>query len=400
VEQEESQWKEVKSLDEVRTLIDHCILLRWSHMLSLKRHFDQTAHAEIMGYFVARLASAEKNRLITVVTVESVLIWLASVDSEELEEAFLRRLLESVDLCQEFLFAAQSMEFIDQEHGEKLYAAAVVIIGKLGVELWQRTHEQEGKLPPLKKVKVDALLSSVASHLLSVSNQENIAIRLSLLQYFGFMAHREEERYRKSFNRIVARYGFTLMEHLFMLMGNSKCSNIALHYLIEIGSYILEADRKSQQILHQVLKSFMLKEPERFLVLVEALTAHLSELGPQGASSRNLFLQHTAMLVQVIAETNHKSLTNNLLFILATYYEEASYRSLLDQLQEKPSLKAKIKGYLKELTAISGPAQLLRIEGTLRMKKRGRRPQQGLHPYKNPLSQVSFLGKCELTTAS
>jgi hypothetical protein len=231
-----------------------------------------------------------------------------------------------------------------------------------------------------------------------VSNHENIAIRLSLLQYFGFMAH-HDGHYHASFNRVVARFGFTLMEQLFALIEQSKCSSIALHFLIEVATYILEADRRAQQILQQTLKSFMFKEPDRFLLFVEAFTRHLSALPAEAQISRNLFVQHLAMLVQVIAETNHKGLTNNLLFILATHYQEASYAPLLAQLQEKQGFKARIKAYLKDLTGIRTPGQLAKIENILHMKKRGRKPAHALGVYKNPLSQISILGKFEVLQA-
>jgi hypothetical protein len=394
VENEELYWKDAATLTDAQELIEHCILVKWSNMASLQRTFDSAAQKKIMAYFGKRLATAEKNRLIEVVTVESALVWLASAESEDLEEAFLERLLVSESLVQEFISTVQSMEFIDQEHGEKIYASAVVIICKLGLHLWERKRSNPGK-----SQSIDPLLQTIASHLLSVSNRESTAIRLSLMQYFGYMSQRDASYYI-SFERITTRFGFTLMEQLFALLENTRCNTIALHYLLEIGTYILGARAPSQQILHHTFRSFMLKEPERFLVVMEAFAAHLNKEGELTRKQRSVFLQHLGMLVNIIAETSHKLLTNNLLYLMATYYQEETYQALLTQLMASPSIKAKVKLYLKDLNAIKSDAQLARIESVLRLKKRGRKPLQNSPELRSPLSQVSFLGKFELPQAS
>src|SRR5690606_26461565 len=108
--------------------------------------------------------------------------------------------------------------------------------------------------------KAQALLDHIATYLLSVSNTNSSCIRLSLLHYFGVTEHGSSNKLY--FNRVMSRFGHTVLDHLFALLFRKKSEAVALQYLVENLPYVLGADRHSQRIVHETFKHYMLKEPE------------------------------------------------------------------------------------------------------------------------------------------
>src|SRR5690606_18318848 len=107
-----------------------------------------------------------------------------------------------------------------------------------------------------------ALLDHIATFLLSVSNANSSCIRLSLLHYFGVCERHSEQKV--CFNRIMGRFGHTVLDHLFNLLFRKRSEAVALQYLVENLPHVLEADRHAQKIVHETFKFYMLKQPERF----------------------------------------------------------------------------------------------------------------------------------------
>src|SRR5690606_41340755 len=114
--------------------------------------------------------------------------------------------------------------------------------------------------------------------------------------YFGVTEHGTVNH--QSFNRIMGRFGHTVLDHLFNLLFKKRSEAVALQYLLENLAFFLEADRHSQRIVHETFKFYMLKQPERFVLFIQAFTEHLAVSGEDYDEAARVFMQHLVLLLK------------------------------------------------------------------------------------------------------
>lgn len=387
------QWKSTKSLEDACHLIDYGILLQWREMRSIKKIYSEDEQCEIIRHFVRRLSERHDDRLACEIIVESLLIWLAHSLNEKLIIALFEELFKSGDqtTVKNFVEIALTNEITEGSHDEEIFSIAVAIICELGVAIAQFYNEH-----PLLLPEGNQMLDHITTYLLSVSNNSSNCIRLSLLHFFGYTCSKKADK--TPFNRILSRFGHTALDHLFSLLFNKRSEAIALQYLVENLPFVLEADSDSQKILHETLKYYMLKKPERFALFIQTFADQMLIIPEQTSERNRTFLQHLGALFSVISEVNHKVLARELIIAIDKFRGiDEFHKSLIEHILADKTIRPAFK-QLIEMVKVSNKGSSA-LDSQFRSTKRGRKPSFARMEHIGTLGQITFLGSFELAKA-
>jgi hypothetical protein len=392
-----SSWKGTKSVDQSKQLIDYGVMLKWRDMRTLRRSFSEAEEQEIIRHFARRLVERRGQRLQAEILVESAMIWLANAASERLLHAFLEELFAQPG-CDEASWAlveiALTSEVSENSHDSDIFEMAVALICELGISIQEYEKAYPGEFD-----RAQALLDHIATYLLSVSNANSACIRLSLLHYFGVTEHSSQPKH--SFNRIMSRFGHTVLDHLFNLLFRKRSEAVALQFLLENLPYVLEADRHSQKIVHETFKYYMLKQPERFSMFIQAFADELIHKKTEGyEESRKTFMQHLGAMLKVASDVNHKQLGREFITAMLKFDSDAFSRELLDAVGGDVEIRKPFLELLEQLRAGKDGADTDAAVAQFRSSKRGRKPSFARAEGLGTMHQVHYLGGIEVQKAS
>ena len=384
-----TSWKGIKGLEEAKRLVDYGILLPWKEAKQMKKKFPLPDQVELVRHFAVRLGERVESRLPEEILIESVLVYLANCQEEEILYSFLEELLlhpNNIDACLVLTELAISLDLSTNENADDIFAMAVALVCELGVAVREvgikYTEESES---------VSKVLDHVSTYLLSVSNSSSPCIRLSLVHYFGVVEQGKSNK--PGFNRVMGRFGHTVLEHLFLLLFNKKTENVSLQYLMENLPFVLEADNHCQSILHQTFKFYMLKKPERFALFLHTFATHVRNKPGENTAVKRVFLQHLGVLLKVVSEVNHKSLARELLIVILSFEGEAFKDELISLISVDETIRPSFKQLLeKMLKGIESGIDISGAKGAAPRTKRGRKPSFSKGEALKSIHQVAFLG--------
>lgn len=396
-------WKGLKSLEEAFQLIDYGVVLKWREMRTLKRNFSIEDRIELVRYFVKRFCERAQDRLSAEITVESCLIWLANGGDERLVEAFIDEMLHNpeCELAAKILVEiALTHEVADQSHDEELFSVAVALVCELGSALRQFHSRQPDAFEDYA-----GLIGHVTTYLISVSNSNSTFIRLCLLHYFGKAATYVPPSPSDNFNKIIGRFGHTVLDHLFDLLFKKRTEAVALQYLLENIPFLLRASHHGQRILHETMKFYMLKHPDRFGLFAQLLSKHVlsmsysSQWQPGDREELNrVLIQHIGALLKVAVEVNHKALVKEMAHALLKF--EAEHRvAVVQEVVAQGPVKEPVRTLLKHLSEPGCSEKTTDNISQFRSNKRGRKPSFARTEVAT-LNQMSFLGGMNIAKAS
>ncbi|MEZ4743654.1 MAG: hypothetical protein R3B45_14615 [Bdellovibrionota bacterium] len=396
--EQKTSWKGVTSLDEVKHLIDAGILLKWREMRTLKRNFSEEDQCEIIRHMTKRLCERCDERLSSEILVESLLIWMSNAGSDALIDAFIDQMFEEPGregAARALVEVSLTTEVVDSGgHDEAMFATAVVLICELGLSIFDFNQKNPGQWVDAKK-----LLDHIATYLLSVSNCNNACIRLSLLHYFGVTSSSGSEK--SSFNRVMSRFGHTVLDHLFGLLFCKRSEGIALRYLLDNLPYVLEADIHSQRILHETFKYYMLKQPERFALFLHTFIDFIiSSDNAHKPHIHRVLLQHLGALLNVVSEVNHKILGKEIMVAIYKFQGNPYRDEMMDQIAMETSIRQSFKDLLKQIRSANSFAEVEGTTAKFGSSKRGRRPSFAKVDYMGTMDQVTYLGNFDTAKAS
>lgn len=390
-----TSWKGTSDVEVATQLIDFGVMLRWRDMRTIKRTLSDADQKTIMKHFARRVVERADERLQMEILVESALVWLANASDENLLYAFLEEFFAQpgADAASwHMVEIALTVEVSENAHDEDIFEMAVALVCELGTSVQEYEQEFPGDFK-----RAHALLDHIATYLLSVSNANSSCIRLSLLHYFGVTEHSKSTR--NCFNRIMSRFGHTVLDHLFSLLFRKRSEAIALQYLLENLPYILTADRHSQKIVYETFKFYMLKQPERFTLFIQAFSDHLITKDETYDQARQVFLQHLGALLTVVSEVNHTQLGRELLLAVVKFKDTAFCQQFMQVIIEESDLRASYKELLNQL--LYGTGKEKKSESNqFRSTKRGRKPSFARADGVGTMRQVNYLGGIELPKAS
>jgi hypothetical protein len=384
------KWAQATTLDHAKSLVDIGVILSWKEARRLSKALPEQDYLALTKHFAERFCEFNETRLPQELLAESLLNWISSAPSEKTMQVFLEAFLSSsnrTDSCFKLVEVILTVELSEQTNDETLFAAAVSLICELGLAVKEIDIRFPGEIQ-----RAPAIIDHVATYLLSVSNTNNSCIRLSLLNYFG---NTEAGIIKKhGFNKILGRFGHTVLDHLFYLLFKKKTEAVALQYLLENLPYILEADRHAQRIVHETWKFYMLKKPDRFALFLKTFASHYKAMDPRKTVlSRKVFFQHLGALLRVTSEVNHKQLTQVILSCFTMFESHEDRNQVLDEIMAMEDLRKSIRDMIVQLRQNSEKSTKV-IDSASRFAngKRGRKPSFARIEGWVTVNQVNFLG--------
>lgn len=394
-----TNWKGTSGFAQASQLIDLGIMLKWRDMRTLRRVMSPDDEEKSIRHFARRLVERAGVRLQAEILVESVLIWLANAASEKLMNAFLEELFAQPrcdEACWALVEISLTSEVTDNAHDLDIFEMAVALICELGLSVMEYERTYPGEFP-----RAQALLDHVATYLLSVSNQNSTCIRLSLLHYFGIAEYAQSNKL--SFNRIMGRFGHTVLDHLFSLLFRKRSEAVALQYLLENLPFVLAADSHSQKIVHETFKFYMLKQPERFSLFIQAFTDDMlakSLDDPRWEDACRTYVQHLGAMLKISSDVNHRQLGREFLTAVLKFRSRGYCDALLDQFQQDPEMRRPFRELLEQLRTGDNPEEVIDAVSQFRNSKRGRKPSFARVSGYGTMHQVAYLGSVEASKAS
>lgn len=392
---EQLSWKNVKQVEDALLLIDSGVGLRWKEMRTLKRSLSEQEQSKILRYFATSLCKNVEDRAFCEVIVESLLIWVTNSVNESLIAALFDQLFQEADhdiACRVFVEIALTNDMTEDTHDEEIYSMAVALICELGIAIreWEERSPNEFK-------NAREVIDHITTYLLSVSNNNNTCVRLSLLHYFGYVCSHQLNK--TAFNRIMDRFGHTVLDHLFSHLFNKKSEAISLQFLLENLPYTLEADSNSQRILHETFKYYMLKNPDRFSLFIQTFTDHLIELKGHDASKK-VMLQHIGVLYKVVSGVNHKALGRELLISIQKFESSQFKTDFIERILRDESIRVSFRDLLSQLKDSEDAHEFTESVAQFRSPKRGRKPSFTRATNIGTMGQITFLGGLDIARAS
>lgn len=387
------KWKSCKTSAQAKDLIDTGVLLKWKELALVRKNIPAEEHDEVMKHLALRLAERAASRLSFELALETMLVWLANATDEKLLNLFLDALFLQpnwAETCRAIAEVGLTSEVAENEHNEDIFSMAVVLTCEIGITI--RDFQNSGTADT---ATCGPLLEHLATYLQSVSNSSSTCIRLSLLHYFGVSEQHLENKI--SFNRVMGRFGHTVLDNLFSLLFNKKSEAVALQYLQENLPFVLFADSHSQRVLHETSKYFMLKNPERFALFLQTFSEHLMEMPVEYDKARKMFVQHLGLLLKVASDVNHKQLAKDVLTALSKFDAESGrddvLKSYTDQLG---TIRRSFKDLLQQVRAAMEANQSVESISQLRSSKRGRKPSFSRVDRVATINQVAYLANQEM----
>ena len=388
-------WGHARSIMDATTLIDRGVILQWKDMRRIRTYFSATEQIAIIEHFAVSFSRAASSRAMAERTVESLLVWLTYTADNNLAKTFIAQLLAQDnfrDSCWALIEIALSHEIAESEHGDEIFATSVAFICELGHNLNEAMEDN-----PTKFRDKELLWNHLATYLLSMSSMNSSAVRLSLLSYFGAMSYTEVGK--RFFNRIMCRFGYTVLDHLFFLLFNKKSEAMALEYLLHNLPWVLGGDYFAQDTLHKIFQHYVYRHPERFVLFLrtfsEELFIKMAEPKHQiwFQEIKQSFLKHMASLYMTLSEINHRTLATEFLSVLEKFERDDFLSDLWQGVYSSENLKPFFKSHLSRV--MHGNIRLYAPKIT---RKRGRRPsfsrvKQGT----STLELVAFLGDNEVS---
>ena len=391
-----TSWKGVTTVAEARRLVDYGVLLNFAQAKQLKRVFTDEMASELVRHFATRLAERVESRLPEEILIESLLILLVNTQSETVLTAFLEELLlqpEQEAACFVLTEVALTCELSDAAHNEEIFSMAVALVCELGTVIQILKEQYPEEIPD-----GDKICDHISTYLLSVSNSSNPCIRLSLLHYFGVLEKGVVDK--PGFNRIMSRFGHTVLEHLFLQLFDKKTEGVALQYLLENLPFVLEGDNHCQSILHETLKFYMLKKPEKFCLFIHALAATLQE-NNHSDLSKTIFLQHLGVLLKLVSGLSHRDLGREILATIVGFDEVTFRDELISRIKSDKEIKPFFLMHLDKVIKAHSKGKLATMLNiSYKNGKRGRKPSFSKFAHLKTIDQVYFLGSKQSVRAS
>lgn len=392
-----TKWKAVKDARAACQLIDMGVLLQWKDMRQMQRQMSADDLEKICRHFATRLAERVNDRLPEEILIESLMVFLFHANDDRIINAFLEELLvqpNNAEACMTLVEVGITAEISDVDHSEDIFAMAVGLICELGLAVMAIQERYPDEFPEARDV-----LDQISTYLLSVSNSNNSRIRLHLIRYFGVAESRSIEK--PGFNRVMGRFGHTVLEQLFNMLFNKKTEAVALQYLLENLPYVMEGDNHCQNILHETWKYYMLKKPERFALFVQTLSREMqSRDGSASGRARKVYMQHLGVLLRVISDVNHRDLGREIMCGLAGFEKGRDRDELIGMIMEDEGVRQSFKELLGRLLDAPDRDQVLEESVSFRSTRRGRKPSFARVENLRPISQVAYLGQRQEIKAS
>lgn len=387
-------WKNVTEITTAKKLVDMGYLLPWHEGRSVAKILGDEGCSELVRYIAVRLGDRFSDRLAAEILVESLYAILTAASSEKIMISFLEELFDSEEfenVTRHLVEISLGGEVADDELSKAVVSAAVALICEIGLNIQRIEDEVPGRIE-----KGKALSDHIAAYLLSVSNTNVQAVRLSLLRYFSHTEYGQTNK--TNYTRLMVRFGHSIMEALFQQLFVKKSERIAVQFLLENLPCALEAGSDTQKILHETFKQHMFKESERFCLFMHELGSHLLSLSQETSlcPAAESYARHLIALYKVTSDLGHKELGREVLQEIHKFSGYGDIRQWIRTLETSSEIRRTFRELAMEFrvkVVESGKAG--KVISQFRVSKRGRKPSLSKGDF-GFLEQVTTLGEYEV----
>ena len=387
-------WKNVTEITSAKKLVDMGYLLPWNEGRSITKVLGDDGCSELVKYIATRLGDRFSDRLAAEILVESLYAILTAASSEKIMIAFLEELFNSdqfENVTRHLVEISLGGEVADDELSKSVVSAAVALICEIGLNIQRVEEEDPGRIE-----KGKALSDHIAAYLLSVSNTNVQAVRLSLLRYFSQIEYGQTNK--TNYTRLMGRFGHSIMEALFQQLFVKKSERIAVQFLLENLPCALEAGNDTQKILHETFKQHMFKESERFCLFMHELGSHLISISQENklCHAAESYARHLIALFKVTSDLGHKELGREVLQEIHKFSTFGDIKQWIKSLETSAEIRRTFRDLaLDYRVKVVESGKGGKVISQFRMSKRGRKPSLSKGDF-GFLEQVTTLGEYEV----
>ncbi len=384
------QWKTVQSVSDAKRLIESHILIPPNYIFSLRKTFSLEDQAKLIYDMTCELSKFNYDKIIYRKMILNMIHILHKASSNKLINAILDSLMfdRNADVTVKVILEViLAQDLVRQD--EELFATAIAFVVDLGVGFKRLDPQHLNK-------KIGKSISLISQALNYVSKSSDIRIRLSLLYYF---CHIEaEEKNKPILKKILSRFGFSVLDQLFNWFFVKKTEQVSLVFFIEILPSILSLEGSFQEIINDIFKKFMLKDPSRFALFGSFFIDYLAEAHKEDVALQQTFLRHLGILYKIASDINQKILGISLLEIIKK--DAGPFKNeLLQHLATSSSIR---KNFRRMALDMRDGNKILKLEikPMFGKRKRGRKPSLSHLHHIGPCSQVVLVQQVPYFKAS
>lgn len=304
------KWKEVRSSSDADLLIDAKAIIKPQEVRFLGRKLSITVQKEIVGKITTAICETTCDTKTFEICTENILIWLGNSMGDLVTQSIIDKFfIESngIAACKKFVELVLKLDSYDDDYdGEQeprvlLFEVGVVLICEIGKSIVKRNS--------MSTKEIDLLLN-ISCYLQSIANINNYVLRLSLLHYFIYLS--KEGYHYNDYNRIMSRFGSSVLDHVFFVLferKTRKIEGVALYYLLNNISLLLEKNEEdlSHEILKNLFRSYLLKKTDRFSLFIQALGDFLAKTTERKAA-RIMYLKHLWYLLKIVLRLQNREM--------------------------------------------------------------------------------------------
>ena len=374
----EISWARVKTLNLAKSLIDRSILIKRKDMGRLRKVFSNAEHTKIIRHFAASLATPNSSLIDREKNLESAMIWLMRVGNDDLVQEFVEQLCQgnSEEALRNLIFVTLSPNDTMIDASDQLGAFTVAIICRIGNYLCD--------------TKRNLLCELISAHLLSISNTNNMSVRLLLFNYFAAINANTDTKKDRHFTKIVRRFGSTVLEHVFGLLQTRRSEAFALEYLRLNVPAILRGDYFMQQTLQSMLVNHLYRFPKRIGSFLREFSQELIHSYRDDRQVIHSWLVHITNLYPIASEISDQALAADFWEILTQFPRDEYFNLVTHRLHDN----AKLDSYYHANLAALINAELIERDGKILplgiklKRRRGRKPSMA--KLREPLSALQL----------
>lgn len=370
-------WNEIVSLEDAFYLIDIGVVIRVEDLVHLKRSITHEMTLSVFEYFAKKLTERHRDRVPGEVIMESMLLWMSMAMQEAYFIVFLQKIFEHAERDSIIYMLPRlcfGLEIVDSRHEDNVYDLSVFLVAQTGIQIKHFSQKYPEEFPQAQKI-----VNHISAIMVSIANVSSYRARLCLVNYFGMI---ELEQYRESyFNRVMTRFGSTVLNQLFSYLFEKKTEAYAYQYFVENFPCILLTDSDTQSTIQEIMRYNMLKHPEKFSQLIREFTPELKQTIALYSSDQKKcvvknYLHHLATLLQVVSQIGHPKISKELLLALCSFEEMPFTQQFLDNIIQSQEIRSFYRKILYNLRLKKNKKrEYIESIAKLRTKKRGRRPR-------------------------
>lgn len=224
-------------------------------------------------------------------------------------------------LC-EVLFEIIDREFSLESNENSIIASCLACVIDIGIQISNNKFSNK-----MNHKYLEHIIEYITSNLLARGNINNLEIKIALVYYLS----RIEENNSINLNKILSRFGQSLLEHIFYkYFSNSNNTEIAFSFLAEHLCKFISGSAYLAEMGNSVLQNQMLKNPIEFLDFMEK---YLDRIQNSPTEMKTMTI-HLSFLLKKSCEINKIDLIEKLKEIILNHLTIVHFQSHFDFIEQ------------------------------------------------------------------